>query len=259
MSRNPLDELAARPPPGVVVLRVPKTLREVEVKPEQAASGDIRHHVIDSHREPSSVGSGHLCCGEAVAGTDSEHVALLVPHHADLGVAQPGGDAEHLVEHRLQLGGRAADDLERRLGLVGRWSTTRAPTPACTAMTDIEWATTSWSSWAMRRRSSAIIRADRCRSTLARSSASRTVASTVSRRARTASVRSSSRHRDRPDTHRRVILIRESSRLMVDKITTIPVHRSANTSAVSANDDMIRMSRALVEELPQAIERPSPA
>ena len=32
---------------------------------------------------------------------------------------------------------------------------TWAPMPACTAITDIEWATTSWSSWARRRRSSA--------------------------------------------------------------------------------------------------------
>ena len=38
------------------------------------------------------------------------------------------------------------------LGSVVR---TWAPTPAWTAMTDIEWATTSWSSWAMRSRSSA--------------------------------------------------------------------------------------------------------
>ncbi len=68
----------------------------------------------------------------------------------------------------------------------GRSASTWAPTPACTAITDIEWATTSCSSWAIRRRSSASTRAVLWRSTLARSSASRSRLSSVSRRARRA-------------------------------------------------------------------------
>ena len=65
-------------------------------------------------------------------------------------------------------------------------SSTCAPTPACTAMTDIEWATTSCSSWAMRSRSSASTLAALWRSASARSSASRTLASVAARRLRKA-------------------------------------------------------------------------
>ena len=45
-----------------------------------------------------------------------------------------------------------------RFASSGSVSITCAPTPACTAITPMEWATTSWSSWAIRSRSSATAR-----------------------------------------------------------------------------------------------------
>ena len=82
----------------------------------------------------------------------------LVEARGRLGRPRPVGVAQH-AEQPAQLGERPRDVAEMASSAAracsGRSSSTWAPTPACTATTDIEWATMSCSSRAMRRRSSA--------------------------------------------------------------------------------------------------------
>ena len=44
------------------------------------------------------------------------HLALAIAYRCGIGVAEPGGCFDHCVQHRLHIGGRAADDLEHVAG-----------------------------------------------------------------------------------------------------------------------------------------------
>ena len=103
---------------------------------------------LDGHAGAAHVGDEPGQLGQPGRGGVGR-VAVLVAEHAE----QPA----HLLEGRCARSARwpRAPPWPRS----GRWSMTCAPMPACTAITDIEWATTSWSSWARRRRSSATERA----------------------------------------------------------------------------------------------------
>ena len=44
------------------------------------------------------------------------HIALAADDHGLIGVAKPGGGLDHRIQHRLQIEGRAADDLQHVAG-----------------------------------------------------------------------------------------------------------------------------------------------